>query len=132
MRSRLETIGIALLGFLAPIEGVILTTLGLVLVDMITGLGASYKQSIPLTSYGLKRTVIKLFVYELAILLAFVVGLYLTGPTLPVLHLVSSLIGLTELKSVLENLNIIGGGSLLNSIVSAIQGLSSNDPGKGD
>lgn len=128
MKVFLIDLSIVIMGFLAPIEGMLLATLGLVIADLITGILASIKAKIPITSYGFKRTVVKLCVYELCIILAHVVGTYLTGPTIPVLHLASSLIGLTELKSVYENLNNITGGSLLSALISAIQKLSSNDP----
>jgi hypothetical protein len=85
------------------------------LVDLVTGILASRKSGIPITSNGLKRTVLKVAIYEVAVLCAFLVGTYLTGPMVPILNICSSLIGLTELKSVLENLDIINGGSFFRA-----------------
>lgn len=132
IREYLKSILLVTIAFLAPIEGVLATVGLLVVLDLITGLLASRKQGIPITSFGLKRTVVKLLVYEAAVLLAFLVNQYLTGPAIPLVHLVSSLIGVTELKSNYENINILSGGNLLTSIINAVQRLSSNDPGKGD
>lgn len=125
IRQGLESSTLALVASLAPIEGVMATTLGLVVLDLITGILAAKKQGLPITSYGLKRTVVKLLVYEVALALSYVTGVYLVT-TMPVLHMVSSLIGLTELKSVLENVDILSGGGLLKSIVSSIQAQSSS------
>ena len=116
----------AIISVFAPAEQMILTVLVLCLVDLITGILASKKQSIPITSYGIKRTIMKLAVYEMALCLGYLVGTYLV-PFIPVTNIVSSVIGLTELKSVLENLDIIIGKPVLKSILDALQKGSSND-----
>ena len=128
MKEWAKNLLLVTVAFLTPIQAVLITVGALVWMDFLTGIAASIKNKIPITSYGFKRTVVKVCVYEMAIVLAYVVQLYLTGPAVPVLHLASSLIGLTELKSVYENLNIISGGSLLTTLISSIQNLSSNDP----
>lgn len=58
-------------------------------------------------------------VYEAAICLAFLTGTYLVSQV-PVMSLVSGLVGLTELTSVLGNINVIAGGSLLKAIIAAL------------
>lgn len=126
MRKTLEALLLTSVAWLAPIQGALATVLGLVILDFLTGILASRKAEMPITSYGIKRTVVKLLVYESSILIAFVVGLYLTID-IPVVHLVNTLIGLTELKSVLENINILAGGNLLTGIIDAIQSKSSNN-----
>jgi hypothetical protein len=115
------------LAIFAPVKGAALTALALCVVDMLTGLWASRKQGIPVTSNGLKKTVIKIAVYEAAILLTFLVDAFLAG-TFPLSNIVSGLIGLTEAKSCLENINIIAGGNPLAGIIRAIGSQSSNNP----
>lgn len=118
MQHRLELAALALIAVFAPIQPVILTVLVLCVVDLITGIWASGSR---MHSSGLKATVLKFLVYETAILLSFLVGEYLTGPAIPVLNLVAGMVGITELKSVLENLDIISGGSLMKKVAKALQ-----------
>lgn len=130
LKSRLESLLLTAVAFLTPLTGVLATTLILIVLDLITGLLAARKEGSPVTSFGLKRTVMKLLVYELALVLAYITGLYLTGPEIPVLQLASSLIGLTELKSIYENLSIISGDKLLSTLVTTLQRTSSNNKGE--
>jgi phage-related holin len=116
----LKTLAIAIIAVFAPAQAMILSSLALVLIDLITGVMAARKQSVPITSGGLRRTISKLFIYELAILLGFLTQTYLTGEHIPVASIISGFIGLTELTSCLENLNIIGGNNLLKVILDKI------------
>ena len=97
----------------------VLSSMALVLIDLITGIWASRKQNIPITSSGLQRTIIKLGIYEVAIFLAFIAQQYLIK-AIPVANIVSSFVGLTELTSCLENINIIGGGNLLKDLITKL------------
>lgn len=101
----------------APAKGMVCTVFVLVLADLVSGVLAAKKQQLPITSAGIRRTVTKLFVYIGAILLAFLTQKYLTGEGIPVSSIVAGLIGLAELTSVFENLNILGDGKLLQSIL---------------
>lgn len=101
----------------APIKTVLLTTAVLIVVDLITGVIAAKKRGESITSAGLRRTISKGIIYELAIILGFITQNWLTGETVPVQNIVTSFIGLTEFLSVVENLNDIGGGSLLKSLI---------------
>lgn len=110
----------ALIALFAPVKAAAIATLALVFADLITGVVAAYRRGEPITSSGLKTTVIKLFVYEAAIMLAFLAQTYLTGTILPVCNLATSVIGLTEMKSVLENLDSISGGSFFKSLIAKV------------
>lgn len=118
----LEPLLVALLAIFAPAKSMILASLVMVLIDLLTGLIAARKRQEPITSSGLKRTIIKIAVYEVAILLAFLAETYLILDVLPVAKVVSSFVGITELKSIYENLNEIGGGDLLKSLISKLNG----------
>ena len=104
----------------APIEGVLGTVLAMLFIDLITGVLAARKRGEKITSRGLRRSVSKFFIYEVAIAAAFLCETYLIGASLPVLKMVSSLIGIVELKSVLENLDTIQGESFFRSIVNKL------------
>lgn len=109
-----------ILWLLAPIQKALLTALALVFLDLITGLLAARKQKIPITSFGLRRTVAKLLAYETAIVIAFAVETNLAAG-IPFAHIVGGFIGVTELKSVYENIQILTGVDL-TSLVARIQG----------
>ena len=114
------TASAAVVAIFAPIKMAIITVFVLVIADLITGLMAAYKSKTPITSAGLRRTAIKLFLYEAALLLGFLAETFLTGASVPICKLVSAFVGLTEMKSVVENLIIIGGGSLFASLLSKL------------
>lgn len=107
----------AILAIFAPIKAAAASALVLVIADLITGVIAAYKRGEPITSGKLKVTIVKLFVYEAAILLAFLAQTYLTGSVLPVCNLATSVVGLTEMKSVLENLDSMAGGSFFKVLI---------------
>lgn len=111
-------IAMAAIAFLMPLKTVCIAIAVLTLVDLITGLLAAKKCKNPITSSGLKRTVAKLALYYAAVLLGFVAGQYLISPDLiPIEKLITTLIGAVELKSCLENLDIVSGGSFFKSII---------------
>ncbi len=122
--ERLKTLFAAIVVALAPVYAAVSATLGLIVVDLVTGMMASYKRGEPIVSSKIKITVVKLLVYEISIILAWVVGEYLVGPSIPVLSVVSSVIGITEFKSILENINTLSGGGMLSAILDAISSRS--------
>lgn len=126
--KHLENALAAVVAILTPVKMTLLVTLVLVLVDLLTGLVAARKQGNDVTSSGLKRTVVKLLAYELLIVLSYLVDHYLSLGSIQVLNLVAGIIGITELKSNAENLNIIVGGGVLSSVLAAISSEDKSPP----
>lgn len=116
---------IASIAVFAPIKSAVITVIVLTIVDLVSGVIAAKKRNEAITSAGFGRTVVKIMVYLVATLCAFLAQKYLVLDVMPVCTLVTSLIGLTELKSVLENLDSISGGSFFSALVSKLN--SSND-----
>lgn len=108
---------VAIMAIFAPIHAVMLTALMLIVVDLITGILAARKRKEKIASAGLGRTVIKVVIYQAAIMLGFLTETYLTGPEVPVSKIITGYIGLTELTSIVENMSIISGTSLMKSLV---------------
>lgn len=108
---------VALALVFSPIRHALLTVFCLVIADMVLGTLASKKRGEPITSAGFGRTVVKLFVYSAAICFAFLTQHYLTGEIFPVLNIVNSLVGLTEIKSLIESLNELSGTNLLKVVL---------------
>lgn len=116
----LKALLISIIAVFAPAKAMILTSLVLVIVDLLTGLMAARAQKKKITSSALRRTAAKLFVYEMAVILGYLTQTYLTGEVIPVASIIAGLIGITELLSCLENLNAISGNDLLKTIIDKI------------
>jgi phage-related holin len=104
----------------APIKATLITVMVLTIVDLVSGLAASIKAGRPITSSGLKRTIVKTCVYEAVIMLGYLTEQHMTGDLVPVVKVLAGYIGLTELKSVMENLESMTGVSVLKALISKI------------
>lgn len=107
---------LATVAIFVPIEKLLATTAAMIIIDLITGVMAAHKQSIPITSAGLRRTVSKFVVYELAIMLAYLTEHYISS-AMPFVNMATGMISIVELTSVYENLNILGGNNILKSLI---------------
>lgn len=125
MKGIVQAALISLVAVLAPIKTVLITTGVLVTADLIIGLIAARRRGDKIVSSGLRRTVTKTLVYQIAIILGFLTETYLMAGVLPVAKLIAGMIGTVELKSILENLDDINGSPLFTSIISKLG--SSND-----
>ncbi len=115
--------GVILLVF-APMKSVLITVIVLTAIDLLSGVIAAKKRGELITSAGLKRTIIKLFVYELVVLLSYLTEQYLTGDLVPLVKILAGFIGITELKSVLENLEDITGIPILKMLIDKLTSLN--------
>lgn len=91
------------LAFLAPVKPLMVGAIVLVALDSITGVFAAHRRGEPITSAGFRRTITKGTVYTLAILASYVAEKMLLDHAVPVAKLVAGAIGVTEIKSCLEN-----------------------------
>lgn len=109
---------IILYAFLLPVVKVIYTIIFLLVVDLITGLWASKKEKQPITSSALSRTIGKLLIYSTTVILAFIVNKYLLeGFGFPIENIVSGFIAITEMTSIMENMNRISERPVLNDLI---------------
>jgi len=113
----LKALALSVIAVFAPAKAMIISSLALVLMDLVTGILAARKQNIPITSAGLRNTVSKLFIYEIAIMLGFLTQHYLMDDVIPCANIIAGMVGITELTSCLENLNTIGGNNILKAII---------------
>lgn len=121
MRNFLEAMALALIALLAPIKGVLITIMVISIVDLVSGLLAARKEGQKLTSRGLKSTVIKVLVYQVAVLCAYIIQTQLLFDSIPIVEWLGSYIGLVELKSILENLERIQGQSVFKALTKRIK-----------
>lgn len=117
MKSIVLKIGAALLVLFAPIKATLVTVMVLTIVDLIAGILAAIKRKEKITSSGLKRTVVKILAYEIVVCLGYITEQYMTGDLVPVVKMLAGLIGITELKSVLENIEEITGIPVLQLLI---------------
>lgn len=117
MIKYLESLVLVTASVFAPIKAAIIVAMALIMADLVFGLIAAKKRGEKLSSSGLRRTVTKVFVYEVAIMLGFLTETYMIGQAIPLVKLISGLIGIVELKSVLESLDELNGSSLFSSVI---------------
>lgn len=120
MLKYVEALLLSLIAVFAPVKAAVITAFVLVIIDFITGVWAANKRGEVITSSGFKRTVGKILLYETSICVAFLVETYLTGALLPAAKLVTALVGMAELKSVMENLSSISGSDFAKAVLTKI------------
>lgn len=127
MTKFLHSLLISTLAVFIPIQAALITVGVLTFSDLILGLMAANKRGEKITSAGLRRTMSKLFIYEVGVLLAFLCETYLMGGFMPIAKIVSGLIGTIELKSCFENLDEIYGSNLFAMIISKLGSQNGGD-----
>lgn len=122
VKQWLVSLCISLLAVFAPINSVLITVFVLVVVDFIFGVLLAHKNKDLITSQGFRRTIVKLLTYEIVIGLGFLCETYLIGAALPLAKIIGGMIGMAELKSVLENSALLTSNPLLVQIEERIGG----------
>lgn len=115
-----KAIFVSVCAIFVPIQSMLIAVGALVAADLVFGLISAYKQKIPITSSGIRRTVTKSFIYLSSVMLGYVAEHYLMGDILAISKLIAGTIGIVEIKSILESADIINGGSLFKAIVSKL------------
>lgn len=102
---------------LMPISAYMVFTVFLVLCDLFTGIQAAYRRGDKITSKGLSRSVQKISVYFVAILVARgATVVFLPNLDFDFVHVVAALIALTEIKSNFENISTVTGVDILREM----------------
>lgn len=113
----LKTLLLSIAAVFTPVKALLITALVLVIADFITGVAASIRKGKKITSRRFKESILKAILYQIAIMLAFLAEHYLIGDAVPATKIIATLIGLTELKSCLENLDSINGKPMFRSAI---------------
>lgn len=117
MLMKIQHLLLSILAIFAPAQDMILAAGALLIMDLITGIIAARKRKEPITSSGLRRSISKLFIYEIALCVAFVSQHYLMHDSIQIASIVAGYIGITESLSILENLNTASGNDLLKALM---------------
>lgn len=126
MKEWLIKIFVASLAALAPIHTVMIAVGVLIFADLMTGMLAAIKKGEKVSSAAMRRTISKMFVYQLTVICGFLLETYLIDGLIPVAKIVAGVIGMVEFKSVLENVNVITGQDIMKAILAKLG--SDNDP----
>lgn len=111
---------IAAIAALAPIHAVIITVGVLIFADLIAGIWAAKKRGEEISSARMRDSITKMLVYQLVIITGYLVETHLLEGLIPVVKLAGAVIGMVELKSLLENASAILGRDLFKEVVSKL------------
>ena len=101
--------------FLIPIQEILLGVGVLIFIDLILGIMAARKEGEKITSNKLSQTLIKMFVYHLLIISAFLIEQLLVS-YIPFLQLTLVFLSVTEFTSISENFTRISGINFIKFI----------------
>lgn len=114
--KHLYEILISTVAVFATVRPLVVVVSLLIFSDTITGILAAHKRGEKITSQGFSRTISKLFFYNLAIVLGFLMEKFVLLEVVPVVKAIVLVIGVTEFKSFLENFESITGINLLDKL----------------
>jgi Bacteriophage holin family len=126
MKEWTQSVALAAVAALAPIQAVLISVGVLIVADLFTGMLAAHKRGEKLASAAMRRTVSKLLIYQTAVITGFLLETYLLSSLVPVSKIVAGAIGLVEFKSILENCNAALGQDIFQTVLLKLG--SDNDP----
>ena len=92
---------------LTPIIPLMLTVGMLIVVDTVFGVWSAIKRKQRITSNGLSRLAVKLFVYQTIIVTLFFFEQHIVGDLMPIMKTAATMLSVVEVISILENAGII-------------------------
>lgn len=116
------------LGLILPIHTSMLCVAVLVFTDAFTGIVAALKRGEKFESKKLKQTVVKIFLYEIVIVIAHMIELHIFGGLFPLLNTCLSIISMVEFSSLVENLTKYTGNDVGRLIKAKISHLLNPTP----
>ncbi len=108
---------LALIALFAPAKDLFVATSLLIVADLILGVLAARKKGEKITSAGIRRSASKLLIYNIAIGSSFLVEKHMMGDAIALSKIAATILGITELKSVLEKFDIIHGSPLMGDLI---------------
>jgi len=128
--TKLGNLCALILAFFSPIQILFHLVFVVVLLDTITAIFKYYKQNKTtglinyikgVKSHGLKKTIVKLFLYELFVGATYLFEIAIFGKSLFLANIAAGLISLTELHSCAENSDIATGSSTFITIFKKVK-----------
>jgi len=123
----LRSLLLSTLAIFAPVKAVLLATGALIVFDFLTGILAAWKRQEPITSAQMRRTVSKMLIFQITVISAFLIEKFLLEGSLPITKLVGGVIGVTEGKSILENVETVYGQPIFKGILKQLSSHNDSD-----
>lgn len=117
----LKSILATCIAFMMPIHTLIIGVGALILLDTIAGLYRAFKLKQSITSKKFGHIISKILLYNIAIISGYILQWIIGIDVLPISKLIASVIGLTEIKSILENVNEITGIDLWKFVMNYVK-----------
>jgi len=127
MDSMIKNLLVVAIALLTPIHAIMISVFVLVFCDLILGILAARKRGESISSSGMRRTIVKILSYQAVIICGFLVETYMMGGILPLSKMLASLIGVVEMKSLLENADEIHGSSIIKKVISSSRQTQATD-----
>lgn len=127
MKDWLIATAISIVASLAPAKELFAVALGLIFIDLITGVLAARKRGEKIKSAGFRRTVSKFCIYMTAIAVGYWIESIMLKGFLPVSNIAAGLISLVEGKSIFENLDVLNGQPIFKSLVKKLGSVNDID-----
>lgn len=113
----IKVLAAAFIGIFAPVHAIMLVTGFLIFADLVTGIMAARKRGEKISSAAMRRTISKILVYQLVIMSGFLAETYMLNGLIPISKIAASIIGITELLSILENAEKVYGQPIFKKII---------------
>lgn len=121
-KSELMTIFVTILGFVAPIQYILLAVGFMIFADTITGVWKAIKNKVKITSYKLSQVITKMLIYQSVILLVFGLEIVILDEFIKLFidipHFLTKIVAIVlisvECKSIHENIEAITNINLFN------------------
>lgn len=108
---------VAFAALLAPIHTTMFAVGFIVVADFVSGMIAAKKRGEEIKSARMRDTVTKLGLYQTFIISAFLLETFLLSDAVPVVKILAAIIGMTEFKSLTENMSAILGRDLFKELI---------------
>ncbi len=108
-----------LLAILSPVYAVMGTIVFLIIVDFVTGVFVTYKKKKQLRTVHIVHATSKVVIYNLVVLSAFLLEQFIIDEV-PFLKIISGFIAVFEIKSIMQNFDVIYGVNLYKVILKAL------------
>lgn len=118
--SFLKLLFISVLMYLSPVKNFVHLVSALIIIDLMTGILASWKSGEKITASRMAKTIYKLILYSVAIIATYLVQM-IAADGVGLVRICALIIGATELKSIYENISRITGGDLFRMIWEVIK-----------
>lgn len=127
MKDYLWGLSLAAVAVLSPVTPLLAVIGVLIFFDLVSGLWRAHKCNEKITSNGFRRTITKIVAYNMAVITCFLMEKYFFDSLLPLGKIIATFIGITEGKSILENLSKITGLDFRKHIISLLNGKKEKD-----